>query len=88
MAEAWLSSPRWLWAVLGGLLALCLTWAGDAGAQDTDLDVRFRQITPDEGARLKANLATPLDTQARRADLEKQVNLQCIAAKRLPIPEQ
>ncbi|MEN9889689.1 MAG: hypothetical protein RL559_1726, partial [Pseudomonadota bacterium] len=75
--------------VLSWLLALGLglTWPMAALAQDSDIETQFKKVSSEEEARLKAILAEPLQTDALKTTLQRQINQKRMAAKRLSMPE-
>lgn len=71
------------WLVLGLALVQPLL----LHAQEEDIEVQFKKVSPEEEARLKAILAEPLDTSGLKTALQRQVNQKRMAAKRLSMPE-
>ena len=78
---------RWLLDLCWLVLVLALVQPLLLHAQEEDIEVQFRKVSPEEEARLKAILAEPLDTSALKSTLQRQINQKRMAAKRLSMPE-
>jgi tetratricopeptide (TPR) repeat protein len=59
--------------------------SGPVVAQDMEIEANFKKVAPEEEARLKEILATPLNKDALKANLEIQVNEKRMAAKKLAL---
>ena len=79
--------PRWRRALRWLVLGLALVQPVLSHAQEEDIEVQFRKVSPEEEARFKAILAEPLDTSALKSTLQRQINNKRMAAKRLSMPE-
>ena len=68
-------------------LGLALAWPALVSAQESEIETQFKKVSPEEEARLKAILAEPLQTDALKTTLQRQINQKRMAAKRLSMPE-
>ena len=68
-------------------LGLALAWPMTTTAQEGEIETQFKKVSPEEEARLKAILAEPLQTDALKTTLQRQINQKRMAAKRLSMPE-
>ncbi len=70
----------WLGALLFPLL-------GPAVAQEMEIEANFKKVSPEEETRLREILATPLNKDALKVNLEIQVNQKRMAAKKLALSD-
>ena len=67
------------------LCAALLFLTGPVVAQDMEIEANFKKVSPEEEILLRGILATPLNKEALKVNIEKQVNEKRMAAKKLAL---
>lgn len=65
------------------LILVILSLVTPAVAQDLEIEANFKKVSPEDEIRLREILATPLDKEALKINIERQVNEKRMAAKKL-----
>ncbi len=79
--------PKVTFTLHAFLLMVLLQASSASFSQDIEIEAHFKNVTPQEEAKLTAILDEPLRTNSLTRDLEKQVNEKRKAAKRLGRPD-